>query len=134
MIRNHSVPWFRIFAESGAINVSILLAFAIDAWWAARADKAKALDFWAYENEVTLDFSRPGKPTDNPFIESFNGSFRDECPNLNWFLSLDDARERIETWCVNYNECRPHKRDSLALGSGNPACDLCQPGGRQSWV
>ena len=45
------------------------------------------------ENRVTLDFSRPGKPTDNPFIESFNGSFRDECLNTNWFLSLDDAKE-----------------------------------------
>ncbi len=44
---------------------------------------SKALDRWAYENNVTLDFSRPGKPTDNPFIESFNGSFRDECLNIN---------------------------------------------------
>jgi putative transposase len=44
-------------------------------------------------NRVTLDFSRPGKPTDNPFIESFNGSFRDECLNVNWFLSLEDAKE-----------------------------------------
>ncbi len=51
---------------------------------------SKVLDQWAYENEVTLDFSRPGKPTDNPFIESFNGSFRDECLNVNWFLSLED--------------------------------------------
>ena len=54
---------------------------------------SKTLDKWAYENQVTLDFSRPGKPTDNPFIESFNGSFRDECLNTNWFLSLDDAKE-----------------------------------------
>jgi transposase InsO family protein len=45
-------------------------------------------------NRVTLDFSRPGKPTDNPFIESFNGSFRDECLNVNWFLSLEDAKEK----------------------------------------
>ena len=43
---------------------------------------SKALDLWAYENNVTLVFSRPGKPTDNPYIESFNGSFRDECLNL----------------------------------------------------
>jgi putative transposase len=57
---------------------------------------SKVLDQWAYENEVTLDFSRPGKPTDNPFIESFNGSFRDECLNVNWFLSLDDAKQKIE--------------------------------------
>ena len=67
-----------------------------------------ALDRWAYENNVILDFSRPGKPTDNPFIESFNGSFRDECLNIHWFLSLDDAREKIESWRCDYNEFRPH--------------------------
>lgn len=49
---------------------------------------SKTLDKWAYENDVILDFSRPGKPTDNAFIEAFNGSFRDECLNVNWFLSL----------------------------------------------
>lgn len=48
---------------------------------------SKILDCWAYENNVTLDYSRPGKPTDNPFIESFNRSFRDECLNVNWFLT-----------------------------------------------
>lgn len=69
---------------------------------------SKALDKWAYENGVVLDFSRPGKPTDNAYIESFNGSFRDECLNTHWFLSLDDAREKIETWRRDYNEYRPH--------------------------
>jgi putative transposase len=69
---------------------------------------SKALDKWAYENKVVLDFSRPGKPTDNAYIESFNGSFRDECLNTHWFLSLDDAREKIETWRRDYNEFRPH--------------------------
>lgn len=68
----------------------------------------KALDRWAYEQQVTMDFSRPGKPKDNPFIESFNGSFRDECLNTHWFLSLEDAQEKIETWRVEYNEFRPH--------------------------
>lgn len=57
---------------------------------------------------VPLDFSRPGKPTDNPFIESFNGSFRDECLNAHWFLSLEDAREKIEHWRQEYNSFRPH--------------------------
>ena len=70
---------------------------------------SKALDLWAYGNAVTLDFSRPGKPTDNPFIESFNGSFRDECLNLNWFLSLDDAQQKVEAWQVDYNEHGPHQ-------------------------
>jgi putative transposase len=69
---------------------------------------SKALDKWAYDNKVTLDFSRPGKPTDNPYIESFNGSFRDECLNVHWFLSLEDAREKIEAWRHEYNTFRPH--------------------------
>ncbi len=77
---------------------------------------SKALDLWAYENQVVLDFSRRGKPTDNAFIESFNGSFRDECLNLNWFLSLDDARTKIEAWRVDYNEFRPHQ----SLGGMTP--------------
>lgn len=77
---------------------------------------SKTLDKWAYENGVTLDFSRPGKPTDNPFIESFNGSFRDECLNTNWFLSLPDARRKIENWRIEYNEFRPHS----SLGDMTP--------------
>ncbi len=69
---------------------------------------SKDLDKWAYENKVTLDYSRPGKPTDNPFIESFNGSFRDECLNTHWFLSLEDAYEKISGWVAEYNHYRPH--------------------------
>ena len=69
---------------------------------------SKDLDRWAYENNVTLDYSRPGKPTDNPFIESFNGSFRDECLNTNWFLSMEDAADKIEDWRMEYNLFRPH--------------------------
>ena len=61
-----------------------------------------------YENNVTLDSSRPGKPTDNQYIESFNGSFRDECLNVNWFMSIGDAQEKIETWRQDYNHFRPH--------------------------
>lgn len=57
---------------------------------------SKTLDRWAYVNDIILDFSRPGKPTGKAFIESFNGSFRDECLNVNWFMSLDDAKEKIE--------------------------------------
>lgn len=68
---------------------------------------SKEMDKWAYENNVVLDFSRPEKPTDNSFIESFNGSLRDECLNTNWFLSLDDAKEKIEQWRIDYNEYRP---------------------------
>ena len=56
---------------------------------------SKELDKWTYEHDVILDFCRPGKPTDNAYIGSFNGSFRDECLNTNWFLSITDAREKI---------------------------------------
>ena len=69
---------------------------------------SKAVDKWAYVNKVSLDFSRPGKPIDNAFAESFIGSFRDECLNVNWFLSFEDACAKIETWRVDYNEFRPH--------------------------
>lgn len=66
------------------------------------------LDLWAYHNKTNLDFSRPGKPTDNSFIETFNGSFRDECLNVHWFESLEDAKATIEAWRKDYNESRPH--------------------------
>ena len=69
---------------------------------------SKALDLWAYQEGVRLHFSRPGKPTDNALIESFNGSFRDECLHTNWFLSVGDARQKIEQWRRDYNEFRPH--------------------------
>ncbi|MCS3434381.1 transposase InsO family protein [Klebsiella sp. BIGb0407] len=69
---------------------------------------SKSIDRWANENGVTMDFSRPGKPTDNAFIESFNGSLRDECLNVHWFLSLEDALEKIEHWRQEYNHFRPH--------------------------
>lgn len=69
---------------------------------------SKPLDQWAYENKVTMDFSRPGKLTDNALIESFNGSFRDECLNVHWFLSLEDAQEKVEYWRQEYNQQRPH--------------------------
>ena len=69
---------------------------------------SRALDTWAYLNKVSFDYSRPGKPTDNAHIESFNGSFRDECLNINWFMSLEDAQEKIERWRKDYHEFRPH--------------------------
>jgi putative transposase len=69
---------------------------------------SRDLDLWAYQRGVTLDFSRPGKPTDNAFIEAFNGRFRAECLNAHWFLSLADAAEKLEDWRKDYNEHRPH--------------------------
>lgn len=69
---------------------------------------SKVLDEWAHHNNVKLDFSRPGKPTDNAFIESFNGRLRQECLNQNWFTSLADAKQSIEAWRRDYNQLRPH--------------------------
>jgi putative transposase len=69
---------------------------------------SRALDAWAHLNGVKLEFSRPGKPTDNPYIESFNGRLRAECLNQYWFETLAEAREEIESWRVDYNERRPH--------------------------
>jgi putative transposase len=77
---------------------------------------SKRLDQWAYFNRVELDFIRPGKPSDNGIIEAFNGRLRQECLNENWFLSLDDAREKIEAWRQEYNKERPHG----ALGNVSP--------------
>jgi len=68
----------------------------------------KALDEWAYRKGVKLNFIRPGKPVENAFAESFNGRLRDECLNVNWFLSIKHAREIIENWRQDYNEVRPH--------------------------
>jgi len=59
-------------------------------------------------NGVTLEFSRPGKPTDNAFIESFNDKLREECLNASWFLSEKDAKSKCESWRKEYNEVRPH--------------------------
>ena len=74
------------------------------------------LDQWAYLNRVELDFSRPGKPADNAYIEAFNARFRAECLNASWFLSMADARQRIEVWRSDYNENRPH----TSLGNLTP--------------
>jgi len=77
----------------------------------------RMLDQWAYLNRVEIDFSRPGKPTDNAFIEAFNARFRQECLNTSWFLSMVDARDRIEAWRIHYNEERPH----TSLGNLTPS-------------
>ena len=69
---------------------------------------SKALEEWAWQHQVKLDFIRPGKPMENGHIESFNDRLRDGCLNVKQFLSLDDARVKIEAWRVDYNQRRPH--------------------------
>lgn len=78
---------------------------------------SRALDVWAYQNKVTLSFIQPGKPVQNPYAESFNGKFRDECLNQHWFTSLAEARGIIEDWRQDYNHVRPHS----SLGNMSPA-------------
>ena len=68
----------------------------------------KALDQWAYRHGVQLKMIQAGKPTQNAFIESFNGRFRDECLNDHWFTTLAEARILISAWRQDYNQCRPH--------------------------
>lgn len=78
---------------------------------------SRALNQWAYANGVTLKLIQPGKPTQNAYIESFNGKFRDECLNEHWFTSLAHARALIAAWRQDYNEQRPHS----ALNHLSPA-------------
>ncbi len=103
------------FSYRGEDVVQILDRVCIEAGYPStiRVDQgsefvSRDLDLWAYVHDVTLDFSRPGKPTDNAFIEAFNGRFRAECLNAHWFMSLEDAREKMEDWRRYYNEQRPH--------------------------
>ena len=77
----------------------------------------RALDQWAYERGIELRLIEAGKPTQNAFVESFNGKFRDECLNEHWFGSLAEARAIVAAWRVDYNERRPHS----ALGYRTPA-------------
>ena len=70
--------------------------------------RGEALDQWAHQHGIHLAFVEPGKPVQNAYIESFNGKFRDECLNENWFVSLVDAQQTIEAWRIDYNATRPH--------------------------
>jgi putative transposase len=70
--------------------------------------RSRALTAWSEQRGVRLEFIQPGKPVQNAYVESFNGRLRDECLNANWFLTLTDARQKIESWRHDYNEQRPH--------------------------
>jgi len=77
---------------------------------------SQIMDLWAYQNGVKIDFSRPGKPTDNAYIETFNGTLRAECLDTHWFGTMGEAKETIEAWRREYNESRLHR----ALGERTP--------------
>jgi len=77
---------------------------------------SRAVDQWAYEQGLRWHTIQPGRPMENGYVESFNGRFRDECLNENWFSDLADAREKIASWKQDYNRSRPHS----ALGYRTP--------------
>ncbi len=91
---------------------------------------SRDMDLWAYQRGVTLDFSRPGKPTDNAFIEPFNSKLRSECLNTHWFMNREDACEKIEAWRIYYNEERSHSAIgnippimlTNSAGDASPSC------------
>jgi len=102
------------FRAAGVIEILSRVVKRRGAPTAIRCDQgteftAEALDQWAYANKIELDFSRPGKPTDNAFIESFNASVRKELLNTRWFDSLQEARQAARSWRREYNEDRPHR-------------------------
>lgn len=70
--------------------------------------RSRVLEAWMLAQRIPHDFIEPGKPTQNAFIESFNGRLREECLNTSWFVSLEDARRTLEAWRRDYNEERPH--------------------------
>ena len=86
--------------------------------------QSRALEDWAYERRVQLDFIRPGKPVENALIEAFNGRLRDECLNVHQFASLADAKAKIEAWRFDYNQPRPHS--SLGDLTPNEFVARCQ--------
>ena len=83
---------------------------------------SQIMDLWAYHNRVQIDFSRPGKPTDNAHVESFNGTLRAECLEVHWFATLTEAKQVIESWRREYNDSRPHR----SLGERTPSEFACQ--------
>ena len=77
----------------------------------------KAMFFWAKKTSIKLHFIQPGKPTQNAFVESFNGKFREYCLDMHWFASLSDAQSTIINWQSHFNNVRPHR----SLGRIPPA-------------
>jgi putative transposase len=91
--------------------------------------RGRAMACWSEERSVRLQFIEPGKPMQNCFIESFNGRLREECLNVNWFLTLADARRKIEAWRLDYNQERPHS--SLGYLAPRHFAELAHRGAQQ---
>jgi putative transposase len=99
-----------------------------------RVSSLEGTRLMAYANGITPDFSRPGKPTDNAYVESFNATVRLECLGRHWFLDLADAREKVEAWRTEYNEVRSHSAigDRTPLSLIDPPRERCPLGRRFS--
>jgi putative transposase len=104
LFADFSIPSLRVTRVLGELS-AIPQSISIDN---GTEFTSQVMDTWAHQNNVKLDFIRPGKPNENAFIESFNGKFRNECLNENWFVSLEEVRRTIEEWRIDYNENRPH--------------------------
>jgi putative transposase len=91
---------------------------------------SRAMEAWAYQHGVQLDFIRPGRPPENGYIESFNGRLRDECLNVEIFFALSDVRDKLEHWRQDYNQVRPHSslRDSAPAFFAAPWTETAAPG------
>lgn len=124
-------PWLEIDTSMGGLRVTRVLdrlgeecglpeAITLDN---GPEFSSKALDEWAYRTGVQLNFIEPGKPQQNGYVESFNGRLRDECLNGNWFGTLQEAREAIESWRKDYNEVRPHS--SLGYRTPSEVANSC---------
>lgn len=96
----------RLLSEAGSTRGALPARIRVDN---GTEFTSKALDHWAYWNQVQLDFSRPGKPGDNAFIESFNATVRRECLSQHWFVSLEDAQRTLDGFRDDYNNTRPHR-------------------------
>lgn len=97
--------------------------------------RGRELDRWAHDHGVKLFFIDPGKPMQNASIESFNGRFREECLDQNWFISLAEARRVIEAWRIDYNEYRPHTslrmKTPAAFAAARPFVKRQQPSAQE---
>jgi putative transposase len=104
---NTSLPGSRVIAvlERAATMYGLPKTICVDN---GPEFSGRALDQWAHLNGVKLHFSRPGKPTDNAMIETFNAKVRAECLDQHWFVSLEEAKKQLEAWRRDYNEERPH--------------------------
>ncbi len=95
--------------------------------------RGRVMDEWAYRSGVRLQFIEPGKPIQNAFVESFKGRLREECLNEQVFVSLDDARRKIETWREQYNRERPHSSLGYLTPAAFVALTTSEPVARTAW-